>query len=276
MSSTLVKELPLKVFVSYAHSDEPLKNELVVFLKSLQNLGRITIWQDRAIDAGEDWNQAILQAFDSADIILLLVTGRFIGSDFCFSKEMQRALMHHEHKTARVIPVILSPCPWQQMPFAKLQVLPTDGKPVVEWSSPDAGYSTVVQGIARVVDKLCGPVLKEDDGWSTPPKAAATPADGWSTPPTATPETPEPTAATADPPKSNTQKRMELFQLLSALPGPTFDAIVYAVNVPPPLMPPAAAPQGQRVPALLNWVQSPVGCGLAELEAAIKAAMSPE
>ncbi|MEM0982225.1 MAG: toll/interleukin-1 receptor domain-containing protein [Cyanobacteria bacterium P01_H01_bin.58] len=272
MSSTAADKTPLKVFVSYSHRDEPYKDDLVVFLKALKNLGKIRIWQDRAIDAGSEWNQEILQALDSADIILLLVTARFIGSDFCFSKEMTRALMHHEQKTARVVPIIISPCAWQQMPFAKLQVLPTDGKPVTEWSSHDAGYDNVIQGIARVVDKMQEPATPVDDGWSTPPTAKTT-EDEWSTPVATNPESsqsPPANASIGSPePKSKTQKRLDLFQLLSNLPGPTFESIVYALNVPPPLMPPPVAPQGQRVPALLNWAQSPVGCGLDELETVV-------
>ncbi|MEL6384692.1 MAG: hypothetical protein AAFQ89_19980 [Cyanobacteria bacterium J06626_18] len=47
------------------------------------------------------------------------------------------------------------------------------------------------------------------------------------------------------------------------------------MSVPPPVMPPSAAPQGQQVPALLNWVQSPVGCGLDEVEAVIAAILNP-
>ena len=73
---------------------------------------------------------------------------------------------------------------------------------------------------------------------------------------------------------STMQKRLALFQLLSNLPGPTFEAIVYAVKALTPLMPPGLAPQGQRVPALLNWAQSPVGCGLDKLEAVINAVVN--
>ena len=71
------------------------------------------------------------------------------------------------------------------------------------------------------------------------------------------------------------QKRLALFTLLSELPGPNFDAIVYAVKMPPPLMPPSVAPQGQRVPVLLDWAQSPVGCGLEKLEAVVNAVINP-
>ena len=268
---------PLKVFVSYSHRDESHKDDLVVFLKALQNLGKVSIWQDRAIDAGSEWNAEILRALDSADIILLLITARFIGSDFCFSKEMNRALMHHEQQTARVIPIIMTPCAWQQMPFAKLQVLPTDGKPVTEWNSLDAGLDNVIQGITRVVNKLHSSPPAPDDGWGTPPTAAAktvthdnepaaSPASAANVPADSTPQRS---------PQGTMQTRLALFRLLSNLPGPTFDAIVYALNVPPSLLPPAVAAQGQRVPALLNWAESPVGCGLSELEAVVDAVINP-
>ncbi|MEM7649178.1 MAG: toll/interleukin-1 receptor domain-containing protein [Cyanobacteria bacterium P01_A01_bin.70] len=264
---------PLKVFVSYSHRDESHKDDLVVFLKALQNLGKVSIWQDRAIDAGSEWNAEILQALDSADIILLLITARFIGSDFCSSKEMNRALMHHEQQTARVIPIIMTPCAWQQMPFAKLQVLPTDGKPVTEWNSLDAGLDNVIQGITRVVNKLHSSPPPPDDGWATLP--TATTVEGVTAASPASAVTPSTDSTSQRLPQSTMQTRLALFRLLSNLPGPTFDAIVYALNVPPSLLPPATAAQGQRVPALLNWAESPMGCGLGELEALVDAVISP-
>mgnify|MGYP001791650563 FL=1 len=268
---------PLKVFVSYSHRDESHKDDLVVFLKALQNLGKVSIWQDRAIDAGSEWNAEILQALDSADIILLLITARFIGSNFCFSKEMNRALMHHEQQTARVIPIIMTPCAWQQMPFAKLQVLPTDGKPVTEWSSLDAGLDNVIQGITRVVNKLHSSPPPPDDGWGTSPTAVTNTDihDNGSVASLTSAAAPSMDSAPQRSPKGTIQKRLALFRLLSNLPGPTFDAIVYALNVPPSLLPPSAAAQGQRVPALLNWAESPVGCGLGELEAVVDAVINP-
>ncbi|NER82292.1 MAG: toll/interleukin-1 receptor domain-containing protein [Leptolyngbya sp. SIO1D8] len=270
MTST-ADQTPLKVFISYSHRDEALKKELEEHLALLKRLNKVQIWQDRAIDAGDEWNEQIRQALDAADIILLLVTSRFINSDFCFSKEMNRAMTRHGQGTARVIPVVMAPCSWQKAAFAKLQVLPTDGKPVTEWSNRDSAFLNVTEGITRVVDKLYGPVIEDDGGWSTPPAVKTAEQDGWSDPPAvaSTSSSSPSNEAVEAVPQSKTQKRLALFQLLSDIPGPTFDSIVYALNVPPPLMPPPMAPQGQRVPALLNWAQSPVGCGLDELEAVI-------
>jgi hypothetical protein len=43
---------------------------------------------------------------------------------------MERAIECHNEGTARVIPIILRPCDWQDSPFSKLQVLLKEGKPV--------------------------------------------------------------------------------------------------------------------------------------------------
>jgi hypothetical protein len=74
---------------------------------------------------------------------------------------------------------------------------------------------------------------------------------------------PPPSSLTAT---SSFQKRLSLFQLLSSLPGPQFEQIVFVLQPPAGNVPPTSAPQGQRVPALLEWAESPIGCGLDTLE----------
>ena len=62
--------------------------------------------------------------------LLLLASPYFIASDYCYDIEMKRALERHHKGEARVIPVILHPCDWQNTPFGKLRATPPDGKPV--------------------------------------------------------------------------------------------------------------------------------------------------
>ncbi|NJO67386.1 MAG: toll/interleukin-1 receptor domain-containing protein, partial [Leptolyngbyaceae cyanobacterium RM1_405_57] len=145
---------PLTLFLSYSHKDEALKDELVVHLASLKRQGKIQAWQDRDIEAGTEWDAEIKQQLESAEIILLLVTPRFIASDYCYDLEMQQAMQRHEAGSARVIPIILKPCDWQHSPFSKLQVVPKDAKPVTQWSDPDAAFLNVVQSIRRAVESL--------------------------------------------------------------------------------------------------------------------------
>lgn len=147
-------DAPIKVFVSYSHKDEALKNELYDQLASLKRSGLIQPWQDRDLEAGSEWNEEIAAQLEAAGIVLLLVSPGFIASEYCFDKEMQRAMARHEAGAARVIPVIMRPCDWQEMPFGKLQALPRGGKAATTWDNLDEALLSVAKGIRRTVDSL--------------------------------------------------------------------------------------------------------------------------
>ena len=144
----------LSVFISYSHRDEDYKDELVVHLASLKRQDKIRAWQDRDIEAGVEWDAKIKQQLESAEIILLLITPRFLASDYCYDLEMQRAVQRHNEGTARVIPIIVKPCDWQGTPFRKLQVVPKDAKPITKWDDQDDAFLDVVKGIRRTVESL--------------------------------------------------------------------------------------------------------------------------
>lgn len=146
--------MPVEVFVSYAHEDIHLRQELDKQLKMLNRQGIITSWTDSDISPGTEWRPQIMQKLNSAKIILLLISADFIASDFCFSIEMKRALERHEAGDARVLPVILRPVYWQIGPFSKLQVLPQGGKPVIKWPTHDEGFENVARGIAQAAAEL--------------------------------------------------------------------------------------------------------------------------
>ena len=67
---------------------------------------------------------------------------------------MTRALERHDAGDARVIPVILRSVDWRGAPFAKLQALPKDGKPVTSWSDEDEAFTDVARGIRAAVEDL--------------------------------------------------------------------------------------------------------------------------
>jgi hypothetical protein len=79
---------PIKLFYSYSHKDEALREDLESHLKNLQRQGLIEPWTDRAITGGTEWDAAIKEHLEKADVILLLVSAGFIASDFCFDKEL--------------------------------------------------------------------------------------------------------------------------------------------------------------------------------------------
>jgi hypothetical protein len=141
-----------KLFLSYSHQDEELKNKLATHLAPLRRSGKVAVWQDRQIQAGTEWDAAIKQELAEADIILLLVSPDFIASDYIWLHEIAGAMERHERREATVIPIIVRPCEWHDMPFAKVQALPRNAKPVTTNANQDEAWLEVVQGIKRVVE----------------------------------------------------------------------------------------------------------------------------
>ncbi len=142
---------PLELFYSYAHKDEPLRQELEKQLSPLQHDGLITGWRDRDINAGQEWERAIDQHLESAGIILLLISSDFMASEYCYSKEMTRALERHQAGEATVIPILLRPVDWTHAPFSHLQALPRDNRPVTTWANQDEAFAAIAQGIRKLV-----------------------------------------------------------------------------------------------------------------------------
>ncbi|OYE00674.1 TIR domain-containing protein [Nostoc sp. 'Peltigera membranacea cyanobiont' 232] len=145
----------LQVFFCYSRQDDSLRRELVDHLAGLINCGYITIWYDRMIEPGSNWQNEIEDQLRAADIVLLLVSAGFIASKYCYNNEMSLALERHRRGEVCVIPVILRPCDWKHPPLINLQALPTDGKPVVRQGClNDESLNDVAREIRRVVEGM--------------------------------------------------------------------------------------------------------------------------
>jgi hypothetical protein len=143
-----------ELFFSYSHRDEDLRNELETHLSSLQRQGLISGWHDRRIQAGKNLDTEISDGLERAGIILLLVSPYFIGSDYCYGIEMNRAMERHHAGSARVIPVILEPCDWHDLPFGKLNAVPKDGRPISKFPNLHDAFLEVTLAIKAVVKSL--------------------------------------------------------------------------------------------------------------------------
>ncbi len=142
------------IFFSYSHKDEPLRNELEAHLALLKHEGLIDSWHDRRIVAGDEIDGSIFAKLEAADIILLLVSSDFIDSQYCYSREMIRAMERHDAGEAKIIPVILRHCDWTNAPFGKLMAVPRDGRPVCSWPDRDEAFTDVAIQVRRAVEQV--------------------------------------------------------------------------------------------------------------------------
>ncbi len=142
----------VKVFTSYARKDAELKEEFDVHLAMVKRDPQVEIWSDEDIEVGSEWDDSIKNNLKEADIILLLVSPRFLASSYIFDVEIKEAMEKHENKEAFVVPIILKPCDWHKASFAKLQALPRNATPVTKWDEGmDDAFVNVVKGIKQVI-----------------------------------------------------------------------------------------------------------------------------
>ena len=147
---------PIEIFFSYAHEDESLMDEVRRQLVVFDRQGLIRKWHDRLIPAGADWRGQIDERLARSDVILLFVSPSFFDSDYCYEAEMTEAMRRHQVNSAKVVPIILRPCAWESAPFASLQVLPKDGRPITTWPNRDEACLDVAEGVMRAVRELRG------------------------------------------------------------------------------------------------------------------------
>ncbi len=147
----------VEIFCCYARKDQQLLLELKTHLTLLQRQSLISLWTDIDISPGALWEEEINKHLSKAQIILLLVSPAFMASDYCYSKEMKRAMEMHEHEQASVVPILLRPVDLEDAPFKKLQMLPKNAKPVTKWSNRDDAFEEVARSLRRIVKGLSQP-----------------------------------------------------------------------------------------------------------------------
>lgn len=156
------------VFISYSHKDEEWKKRFLPQLKALEQAGRVQVWDDRKIDAGDKWYPEIQEAMQKAAVAVCLISADYLASDFCVKEEVPFLLERGAKEGMVIIPVLLHPCPWNAFPWlSEIQMLPRDGKTVSEdFQGREAGV--FAQVAARVLEIVGDPNYKPPP--APPPK----------------------------------------------------------------------------------------------------------
>jgi hypothetical protein len=154
MNEVIMPEESVKLFISYCHRDETLRQQLDKHLAPLKGQKVIEAWHDRQIRAGDEWANQIDDNLNNADIILLLISPDFVASDYCSNIELAQAVKRHENGEAIIVPVILEPCDWSWLPFAKFQAFPKDGKAITTWGNQNEAFLDVAMGLRKVAQEL--------------------------------------------------------------------------------------------------------------------------
>jgi hypothetical protein len=152
----------VQIFLSYAHRDEPLAQELLKHLQLLKRQSMVTIWSTNNIYPGQAYTQAIHNHLSSAQLILLLISPDFLSSEDTYDVSLQ-AMTRHRTGETRVIPILLRPTDWKVAPFGRLAPLPTNGRPLTTWTNRDLAYLDIVEAIRETMKDLSSSTNKKND-----------------------------------------------------------------------------------------------------------------
>lgn len=158
----------IKIFCSYSHRDERLREQIEDYTVSLRRDGFVTIWSDRCIQPGKERRREIDENLETADIVLLLISNDFLVSAYCYNIEMTRALERRRESQVQVLPVILRHCDWKsakvgvgehQIALGDLEAIPLRGAekrlvPIESWQHRSEAFTAVAEALRGVVQKM--------------------------------------------------------------------------------------------------------------------------
>lgn len=124
------------VFISYAHADREQKDEILKHLRSLNYRFELIVWSDDEIDVGDDYREQIDVAMTAASVSILLVSVDALESRFIRLQELPRLLDRRRRDGMLLIPVLLRPCGWRQIPWLEALQL-ENAKPLSELTEPE-------------------------------------------------------------------------------------------------------------------------------------------
>lgn len=152
------------IFVSYAPEDAAEKDQLMDHLRVLELAGKARLWVDDRIRPGADWQAETLAALSQASIVMMLVTIKYLTSEFVLGSTVPVMLERRSEAGVIVMPIIAKSCPWPSVPWlSRMSVRPKMRVPV--WGRPsmvDAYLSTIVREIDGLLDTLGEP---PHSGW---------------------------------------------------------------------------------------------------------------
>ena len=143
----------VSVMTCFSAKDREFQRELEVHLAPMIREGVISCWSQADIEVGADWREERRTHLYAVEIILLLISSNFLADPFCVEVELQIAMQRQLDRQARVVPILLSPCDWQNGVLAgRTSVL--GEKPVVGFQNRDEAWHQVTDTLRSLILEL--------------------------------------------------------------------------------------------------------------------------
>ncbi|MEM7351276.1 MAG: protein kinase [Acidobacteriota bacterium] len=143
-----------QIFISYAREDSDWKDRFERMLAPARDSGRVQVWTDKNIEAGEGWDETIRQELSQTAVGLLLVTPHFLESDYIRQVELQELLSAAETGEVAIRWVPVSASLFTSTELRDLQACWPPAKPLD--SLDKAAASGAIQQICHEIVKKFG------------------------------------------------------------------------------------------------------------------------
>jgi hypothetical protein len=148
-----VLQMSANIFVSYSHQDKAVLQRVHVHLKPLVHEGKIDIWDDTRIKAGDEWKQEITTALEQCRVAILLVSADFLASDFIVNNELPPILQRAQDDGVKVLSIIVSPSAYEDhVILSRYQAIngPTDPISALDHNGREATYRALAQRVREL------------------------------------------------------------------------------------------------------------------------------
>jgi hypothetical protein len=133
---------------------------LRIHLRPFERKDLLEVWADTKLEAGDDWRAEIRQAIERASVAVLLVSADFLASDFISTNELPPLLAEAKDQGTRIIPVILKPCAFTDIPeLARFQAVNDPSQPLI--AKGEADREAIWVEVARIVNAAVNTPLAE-------------------------------------------------------------------------------------------------------------------
>ena len=127
------------IFISYSHNDIKFLEEFQTMLAPMQRDGAVDVWADTRIQASAKWRDEIEQALKNAKAAVLLVSPKFLASDFIDKHELPPLLKAAKEDGLKVFWVCLRPCLYDRTEIGSYQAIHSPAEPLVRMSPNNRG-----------------------------------------------------------------------------------------------------------------------------------------
>ncbi|WP_069802822.1 TIR domain-containing protein [Thermogemmatispora onikobensis] len=136
-----------QIFICYARKDKRWLERLRTHLTPIERNGTFNLWDDTLISAGSRWKETLEDAIARAGVAIVLVSARFLASDFIMTNQLPKLLERARLAGTLIIPIIVSSCLFEESGLQSFEPANDPQKPLA--TLPPAAQEQTLVSIAR-------------------------------------------------------------------------------------------------------------------------------